>query len=300
MGAPKQKWTSEEEAALKAGIAKYGAGKWSAILKDPEFCFSLSLRSNVDLKDKWRNINVAANGFGSRQKIKTISRTSQSIKEDDDSKAIVAYVQNEDDVYDDVAPLTICAALPSDDCFKRQIPRLDDVILEIVTKLNEPRGSSRVAIATHIEEQFVAPPNLEKQMDATLKHLVGIGKLIKVKHHYRIAPSPGLFHARKGDSSSSLQHVEAHKQQASPPKIDMSEIKILTKSQVDTELESMRNMSAQQAALVAARAVADAEAAIAVAEAAANEAEKAEADAEAAQVFAEATMKALKCKTVCF
>lgn len=50
MGAPKQKWTSEEEAALKAGIAKHGAGKWRTILKDPEFSAVLCLRSNVDLK----------------------------------------------------------------------------------------------------------------------------------------------------------------------------------------------------------------------------------------------------------
>lgn len=50
MGAPKQKWTSEEEAALKAGILKHGPGKWRTILKDPEFSGVLCLRSNVDLK----------------------------------------------------------------------------------------------------------------------------------------------------------------------------------------------------------------------------------------------------------
>ena len=50
MGAPKQKWTNEEEAALKAGVVKHGAGKWRTILKDPEFSSVLYLRSNVDLK----------------------------------------------------------------------------------------------------------------------------------------------------------------------------------------------------------------------------------------------------------
>lgn len=50
MGAPKQKWTPEEEAALRAGIVKHGAGKWRTILKDPEFSGVLYLRSNVDLK----------------------------------------------------------------------------------------------------------------------------------------------------------------------------------------------------------------------------------------------------------
>jgi myb proto-oncogene protein len=50
MGAPKQKWTPEEEAALKAGVLKHGAGKWRTILSDKEFGAVLHLRSNVDLK----------------------------------------------------------------------------------------------------------------------------------------------------------------------------------------------------------------------------------------------------------
>ncbi|RRT78614.1 hypothetical protein BHE74_00028813, partial [Ensete ventricosum] len=54
MGAPKQKWTAEEESALKAGVRKHGAGKWRTILKDPEFSGTLCLRSNVDLKVKRR------------------------------------------------------------------------------------------------------------------------------------------------------------------------------------------------------------------------------------------------------
>lgn len=50
MGAPKQKWTAEEEAALRAGVLKHGAGKWRTILTDPEFSDVLHMRSNVDLK----------------------------------------------------------------------------------------------------------------------------------------------------------------------------------------------------------------------------------------------------------
>eukprot|EP00898_Chlorokybus_atmophyticus_P000610 jgi/Chlat1/154/Chrsp1S00229 len=60
MGAPKSKWTAEEESALRQGVAKYGPGKWRAIQKDPKFGPALAERSNVDLKDKWRNMNVAA------------------------------------------------------------------------------------------------------------------------------------------------------------------------------------------------------------------------------------------------
>jgi len=50
MGAPKQKWTSEEEDALRRGVLKHGAGKWRTIQKDPEFSPVLSSRSNIDLK----------------------------------------------------------------------------------------------------------------------------------------------------------------------------------------------------------------------------------------------------------
>ena len=50
MGAPKQKWNSKEDAALRAGVAKHGVGNWRMILKDPEFSSILRSRSNVDLK----------------------------------------------------------------------------------------------------------------------------------------------------------------------------------------------------------------------------------------------------------
>lgn len=56
MGAPKLKWTPEEEVALRAGVIKYGPGKWRTILKDPEFSGVLYLRSNVDLKVEFRVI----------------------------------------------------------------------------------------------------------------------------------------------------------------------------------------------------------------------------------------------------
>lgn len=50
MGIQKQKWRTEEEETLKAGVAKYGAGKWKHILTDPEFALFLTHRSNIDLK----------------------------------------------------------------------------------------------------------------------------------------------------------------------------------------------------------------------------------------------------------
>ncbi|KAM1264975.1 hypothetical protein ACFX13_035689 [Malus domestica] len=44
-------------------------------LKHPEFSGVLYTRSNVDLKDKWRNMSVMANGWGFREKAKKTLRT---------------------------------------------------------------------------------------------------------------------------------------------------------------------------------------------------------------------------------
>ncbi|CAL5366683.1 unnamed protein product [Camellia sinensis] len=301
MGAPKQKWTSEEEAALKAGVAKYGAGKWSTILKDPEFSASLHSRSNVDLKvedaklwtlvdvveygqDKWRNMNVAANGWGSRHRGSRVALiTYQPISKHDDMPLSIVG-QSEVEIVD-AKPLSVSSGTSQNDCPKKPITRqlkeftpekLDNLILEAITNLKEPRGSSRAAIAMYIEL------------------LTENGKLIKVKHQYRIAPTSKHSDVKK-DSSPSLLDGK----QKNILKVEKNEIKIPTKSQIDAELEKMKTMTAHEAAAAAAQAVAEAEAAIAEAEEAAREAEQAEAEAEAAQLFAEEAMKALKCRTVC-
>jgi hypothetical protein len=59
MGAPKVRWTVEEEDALRKGVKDYGTGRWKNIKQDPKYKVVLDKRSNVDLKDKWRNILVA-------------------------------------------------------------------------------------------------------------------------------------------------------------------------------------------------------------------------------------------------
>lgn len=61
-------WTPFEESALTRGFAQYGAlsNSWALILADSSLGETLKARSNVDLKDKWRNMQkAAARGWGS-------------------------------------------------------------------------------------------------------------------------------------------------------------------------------------------------------------------------------------------
>ncbi|KAG6762588.1 hypothetical protein POTOM_033098 [Populus tomentosa] len=287
MGAPKQKWTAEEEAALKAGVIKHGAGKWRTILKDPEFSGVLYLRSNVDLKDKWRNMSVMVNGYGSREKPKLAPKRVHHVHRQDEN--LMSVVQSDEDI-PDAKPLPVSsAALPVVNP-KRTTVRLDNLIMEAITSLKEPGGSHKTAIASYIEEQYWPPNDFKRILSAKLKYLAANGKLIKVKRKYRIAPTSAFAERR-------VSPLFFEGRQRISPKIERDDFNILTMSQIDLDLGKMRTMTAEQAAEVAARAVAEAEAAIAVAEEAAREAETAEADAEAAQAFAEAAMKTLKGRT---
>ncbi|KAH6808311.1 hypothetical protein C2S53_004230 [Perilla frutescens var. hirtella] len=290
MGAPKQRWTPEEEAALKAGINKYGVGKWSTILKDPEFNTILRSRSNVDLKDKWRNMNCMVNGLGSRR-VSSAHKHSQVAPKHDEGSSGDSLVVEKDPVVLDVNPLSEVYVRVEDANFRNQISRVDDLIFEAIAKLKEPRGSSRHAISEYIEDHHSVPTDLERILVANLKALTEKGRLVKVKHLYRIAPrsiplnggeDPTLVHA-DGDRDVAKGYAEGQR----------NETIILTKAQIEAELEMMRSMTAEEAAAVAARAVTEAEAAIAAAEAAALEAEQAEIEAEEAQCFADAAQKSL-------
>lgn len=291
MGAPKQKWTSEEEAALKAGVAKYGVGKWSTILKDPEFATVLRSRSNVDLKDKWRNLHVMTSGWGSRHRGRVVSKSVQPTPKHDDSNLVSSVGENDIEV-PDVKPLASSGEVLKDVGSKKPLSRLDDLILEAIAKLKEPRGSSRNAISSYIEERCVAPPNFERLLAANLKALTEKGKLIKVKHHYRIASSRVSSDAKGGPFSLVMGG------KFDSTMVEKNETRILTKAQIDADLEQMKSMSAEEAAAAAAQAVAEAEAAIADAEQAARIAEEFEAEAEAAQCFAEVASKALQRQTI--
>ncbi|KAK6152785.1 hypothetical protein DH2020_012424 [Rehmannia glutinosa] len=233
MGAPKQKWTSEEEAALKAGIRKYGLGKWSTILKDPEFNAVLRSRSNVDLKvcmhyrichsalvkedqciraniqsfvkqkisDKWRNLNCMVNGSGSRHRASAAHKNSQLPQKHDEDAAIHNMVVEKDSGVIDVMPLAAIDDTIQDTSSRKQLSRVDDLILEAITKLKEPRGSSRHTIAEYIEDHHSSPPDFERVLAASLKLLTEKRRLVKVKHQYRIAPRSISLEVGKNPSS---------------------------------------------------------------------------------------------------
>ncbi|KAL1564541.1 hypothetical protein AAHA92_06868 [Salvia divinorum] len=274
MGAPKQKWTPEEETALKTGVLKHGPGKWRTILKDPQFSEVLSLRSNVDLKDKWRNMSVMTNGWGSRERARlALKRMHPTPKHGESSMALSTFSQSDDELVD-ARSLDPSGGSSPNDGPKRSIMRLDNLIMEAISNLREPGGSNKTSIDAYIEEQYWAPPNFKRILSAKLKHMAATGKLIKIKRKYKIAGASTLSERRRNPSI----YVEGRHKISS--RIDIGHI---TKSQIGS-------MTPQEAAAAAAQAVADAEAAMAEAEEAAHEAEA----AEAAQAFAEAALKTLK------
>ncbi|TXG59933.1 hypothetical protein EZV62_014506 [Acer yangbiense] len=236
MGAPKQKWTAEEEAALKAGVRKHGTGKWRTILSDPEFNAILHSRSNVDLKDKWRNINVTAI-WGSRQKAKLALKRTQlttkrggqtqltpkragqtqltpkrdgqtqptpkrdgqtqpTPKHDEHHMALTIVPLNDEGVVD-AKPLAVSSGTLLASGPKEPVARLDKLILDAITNLKEPSGSDRASITHYIEEQYWAPTNLKRLLATKLKFLVAKGTLIKVKHKYRIPSGETVPVAKK-------------------------------------------------------------------------------------------------------
>ncbi|CAH2043259.1 unnamed protein product [Thlaspi arvense] len=291
MGAPKQKWTQEEEAALKAGVLKHGTGKWRTILSDPEFNLVLKSRSNVDLKDKWRNISVTAL-WGSRKKAKlALKRTLTAPKHDDDNTAAaLSIVANDEERANATSPGGSGGGSPKTSGSKRSVTSLDKIIMEAITNLKEPRGSDRTSIFLYIEENFKTPPNMKRHVAVRLRHLSSNGPLVKMKHKYRFSTYFGSVGARQKSSQLFLEG----KNKKDPAKPEEKGANIPTKSRADGELLMIEGMTSQEAAKAAARAVAEAEFAISEAEEAAKEADRAEAEAEASQIFAKAAVRALK------
>ncbi|KAF8048596.1 hypothetical protein N665_2463s0003 [Sinapis alba] len=288
MGAPKQKWTSQEETALKAGVLKHGTGKWRTILSDPEFTSILKSRSNVDLKDKWRNISVTAM-YGSRKKAKLALKKNPTSHDDDNATAltIVALANGVQHISPPPAFSSEPLLPPRD--FEGLFTSVDEMILEAITNFKRHLGPDGKSILLFVEEKNNMQPDMKRLVTSRLKHLVNVGTLVKIKHRYRI--SRNYAAAGGANQSSPLLFLEGNKENGVQQH--------LTNSQVDGELFMIKGMTAQEAAAAAARAVAEAEFAISEADEAAREADEAEAEAEAAHIFAKAAIKALKYRMQC-
>ncbi|CAN8235237.1 unnamed protein product [Cochlearia groenlandica] len=162
MGNQKLKWTAEEEEALVAGISKHGAGKWKNILRDPEFfnlLFNLLFnRSNIDLKDKWRNMNVPP--FA--QAI-TKEKEDPTLLEEDDKLVVDTKIR----------------------------PRCDGMIFEAISALADANGSDVGSIFSFIEPRHEVPSNFRRVLSSRLRRLAAQGKLEKLQNFYKIADYSG-------------------------------------------------------------------------------------------------------------
>ncbi|XVF74374.1 hypothetical protein PTKIN_Ptkin13bG0105400 [Pterospermum kingtungense] len=182
MGNQKQKWTPEEEEALLAGIAKHGPGKWKNILKDPEFAPFLTHRSNIDLKDKWRNLSVSNSGQGSRDK----SRAPKV-------KALVAALPNTPNSApassraQSVATDTVAGDLSNNILDGKNAPRYNTMIFEALSTIKDTDGSDISAIISYIEQRHEVPPNFRRLLSSRLRRLVSQGKLEKIQNCYKIS-----------------------------------------------------------------------------------------------------------------
>ncbi|KAH9665036.1 telomere repeat-binding factor 4 [Citrus sinensis] len=147
MGNQKQKWTAEEEEALLAGVAKHGPGKWKNILRDPQFAPSLTQRSNIDLKDKWRNLSVSNAQQGSKDKIrgpKLKTTVVAPLSNTPNSAPAASLTRNVSSgaVMND----TSTSALDG-----KNGPKYNAMIFEAISTLKDANGSDISAIANFIE-----------------------------------------------------------------------------------------------------------------------------------------------------
>ncbi|KAI3967647.1 hypothetical protein MKW92_040380 [Papaver armeniacum] len=171
MGALKQKWTAEEEEALIAGINKHGTGKWKNIQKDPEFSHVLAARSNIDLKDKWRNMCVSATGEGSRPKGGKAAVIKPKVPK---TLSVFQYPPSSSQATEeDPTKNTPDGMQPP--------PRYDAMILEAVSNITDPNVADIGSINDFIEQRHKVPSNFRRLLSSNLRRLVAQDKLEKVQ-----------------------------------------------------------------------------------------------------------------------
>ncbi|KAK1264827.1 Telomere repeat-binding factor 4 [Acorus gramineus] len=185
MGAPKQKWTTEEEEALRAGVDKHGAGKWRTIQKDPEFSNYLSARSNIDLKDKWRNMSVSASGGqGSRERIRTPKAKVLPVMPFSGPQNAVASascsVKQEPETVAESSKSTQDGNVP---------PRYTSMVIEALSTMLGSNGCEIGAICDFIVQRYDVPLNFRRLLSSKLRRLVAQNKIEKVHKGYKLKDS---------------------------------------------------------------------------------------------------------------
>ncbi|KAL8160892.1 hypothetical protein V2J09_012381 [Rumex salicifolius] len=179
MGNPKQKWTAEEEEALRAGILKYGPGKWKFIQRDPEFNKHLYSRSNIDLKDKWRNMSAAA-GQGSREK-------SRAPKPKNPDCTVTPNVNCQTSAPSLPVANDSHADLLKDEQSKDAKNRYNAMVIEALSATKQPNGLDITSLMSYIEQRVdELPQNFRKLLGSRLRRLVARDELEKIDNCYRI------------------------------------------------------------------------------------------------------------------
>ncbi|CAN4089116.1 unnamed protein product [Withania somnifera] len=193
MGNPKVKWTSEEEDALKDGVIKHGTGRWKNILRDPQFAPVLSNRSNIDLKDKWRNMCIYTAGQGSKDKSRVararpidalVPSTVQSVPaitsgfEPSTAQSVPAITSGFENEAIDDSPKSLQEGLNA--------PMSNEMIFEALSSMKGSNGSDLGAIVGFIEQRHEVQQNFRRILSGKLRRLVLQGKIEKVQNCYRM------------------------------------------------------------------------------------------------------------------
>ncbi|KAK4837243.1 hypothetical protein QYF36_003894 [Acer negundo] len=230
MGNQKMKWTAEEEEALLAGVAKHGPGKWKNILKDSEFSPFLTQRSNIDLKDKWRNLSVSTAQQGSKDKsrVSKVKTAAAAPLSTPNSAPAASLARN-------VSSNAVTGDRLNTAWDGKNGPRYKAMIFEAISAIKDTNGSDISGIVNYIEERYDPPPNFRRLLSSRLRRLVLQGKLEKVQNCYKI----------RKDTSLGAK---------TPPKQKDVKVQLSQKSAVVTSSETM-----EEAAITAAYRIAEAE-----------------------------------------
>ncbi|KAK4413774.1 Telomere repeat-binding factor 4 [Sesamum alatum] len=200
MGNQKLKWTAEEEVALMAGVAKHGPGKWKNIIIDSEFAHKLANRSNVDLKDKWRNLGANyGQGSGDNAMTPKGKATADSAVRPKTQNSSLAVVSNDN----------VNEKLSQGPQNPKSVPKYNAMILEALSSLKDRNGSEFGAIMRFIEKKYEVQQSFRRLLSSKLRKLVLQGTLEKVQKRYKIrraasgskTPTP----KQKGVNSRALQ-----------------------------------------------------------------------------------------------